>query len=254
MGTTANYALPYASTSDSPNGPSQQQALAEAVDAQLLRMDGTFDVQVFTSSGTWTKPANAKQVWVRAVGGGGAGGGAAATGASQWSFGDGGGSGEYGELWAAASTLGSTETVTIGAGGVGSSGAVGGSGGTTSFGAHMSCNGGGGGDVRGAGNTSNFSVNTAARTGGSGGSGGTIRLVGRPGGIGIGIGSTSAGVRAGDGGASVLGGGARESINAAANAGLNYGGGGGGTANSASTSARAGGNGAAGVVIVVTLF
>lgn len=35
MGTTPIYALPYSSTSDSPHGPNQQQALAEAVEAAL---------------------------------------------------------------------------------------------------------------------------------------------------------------------------------------------------------------------------
>jgi hypothetical protein len=83
------------------------------------------DIQEFTSTGssTWTKPAGAKMVYVLVFGGGGGGGSGrkrsiaglatAASGAA------GGGAGGRTELWIPASLLGSTETVTVGAGGTG---------------------------------------------------------------------------------------------------------------------------------------
>lgn len=40
MAATANYALPFPSSADEPNGPAQIQALAEAVDTQIVRLDG----------------------------------------------------------------------------------------------------------------------------------------------------------------------------------------------------------------------
>jgi hypothetical protein len=68
----------------------------------------------FLTSGTWTKPSGVTWVFVEAVGGGG--GGRNFTGSSNLS---GGGGGAYNEGLFLASTVGATETVTIGAGGAG---------------------------------------------------------------------------------------------------------------------------------------
>lgn len=207
------------------------------------------DVQVFTSSGTWTKSGSAKIVKVEVIGGGGAGGGAGATGASQVSFGDGGGGGEYAVAWYHAGDLSATETVTIGAGGTAGTGA-GGNGGTTSFGSHVTAAGGGGGGIRTAGTAPLFSSNGLLRAGGTGGTGGNYRVAGGAGVRGYAI--ATGVVTAGDGGQSHLSGQALATVAAAGNAGVNYGGGGSGSANVASASAQNGGAGAKGVCIVTT--
>lgn len=96
------------------------------------------DQQTFTSSGTWTKPSTGTYARVQVWGGGG-GGGSSNTNAG------GGGGGSYKEAVFLLSSLGSTESVTIGAGGSGSTGGAGGGGGSTSFGSHLTGYGGAGG-------------------------------------------------------------------------------------------------------------
>lgn len=106
------------------------------------------NVQTFNSSGTWTKPsgygANA-MAFVEAWGAGGSGGRGSAAVTS------GGGGGGYNERWVPLSSLGSTETVTVGAGGAAkTTDGNGNTGGNSSFGSWLSAFGGGGGGGSGA--------------------------------------------------------------------------------------------------------
>ena len=107
------------------------------------------EVDIFTADGTWTKRANCKFVEVILVGGGGSGGaGAVYHGPGDHSHGGGGGgSGGYSRGRFAASILGTTETVSVGAGGAAPFGdnTPGLNGGTTSFGSWLRATGGGGG-------------------------------------------------------------------------------------------------------------
>lgn len=142
---------------------------------------------VYTSADspvTYTKNAAARFVLVTVVGGGGSGGGRNATGASETSEAAGGGGGGWSKKFILNASLGTTETITIGAGGTAaSSGGNGNAGGTTSFGAHCQATGGAAGNSMSAVSTSssvdggNGGVGSGGDANGTGGDGGNGRAI-----------------------------------------------------------------------------
>lgn len=191
--------------------------------------------QVFTASGTYTPSADMVYCDIEVCGGGGAGGGSANT--SPRTAGGGGGGG-YARKVVTAATIGASQVVTVGAGGVGASNTTGGTGGTSSVGSIVSATGGLGGP------TASFSTNVVGGVGGTGSSG-DFNFTGNNGGIkdnNSNIGSY--------GGDSFFGGAAQPLISNSGigNAGTNYGGGGGGSI--ATSASVVGGAGFQGIVII----
>lgn len=203
--------------------------------------------QVFTSNGTYTPTSGMVYCEVICVGSGAGGGGTTATGAGQYSAGGGGGGGEYAVGVFSATTIGASQSVTVGAGGTGVSGASGNDGNTSSLGSLISASGGSKGILGPAAATSV----AGGGAGGNAGTGGSYRCNGYRGTQGYGI--FAAGyLQGGTGGNSQLGAAGTARINST-NAGVNaanYGAGGGGGVITASTAANAGGNGSDGIVII----
>lgn len=201
--------------------------------------------QVFTASGTYTPTSGMLYAIVKAVGGGGGGGGSSA---SFYGGGGGGGGGETAEKVLSASDIGSSQTVTIGAGGTVTIADAGGSGGNTSLGTLVVAKGGGGG--------SNGNTSAAAALGGTvvGTGTGDVLIPGETGGIGIG--ALSNVCQGGNGGNSTMGFGAPLTVAAttitsgSGSSGVGYGSGGSGAVQVNSGSTFAGGVGKAGILIV----
>ncbi|MET7479526.1 hypothetical protein ABZT17_34905 [Streptomyces sp. NPDC005648] len=223
-----------------------------ATDADQIIIGGV-DRQIFTTSGTWTRPANAILVHVQVQGAGGGSGGVAATTSGQAACAPGAGGGEYAAGWLTPAAAGSSVAVTVGTGGTaGSAGANAGSdGGTSSFGSLITALGGSGSSGAAATSTN---VSNGASNGGSGGTGGDIRIPGGDGGNGQVISAIP--IKFNNGGSSFLSNIRRATGVAATStsgfAGYQYGGGASGPSNGASQSAVAGAAGANGVVIVTT--
>ena len=193
---------------------------------------GLQSIQVFTSSGTYTKPSGINTIKVICTGGGGGGGNCPNAKINQQGSGGGGG-GTAIEILDASSIT--SETVTIGAGGGGQS-----SGSTSSFGSLLSASGGSAGQQAGG-------FNAPASVGGGSGIGGTYNLRGSSGHGGNEFGPGEQ--RGGSGGDSFFGGGGTGVMGNTGQDGSN-GGGGGGTSSNQPPTTRGGGSGGAGIIVV----
>lgn len=207
----------------------------------------SINVQVITSSGTYTPTTNMKYCIVEALGGGGGGGGTPAGVANNATSGGGGGAGSYSIGIFTAAAIGASQSCTIGSGGTGITSATGNPGGITSFGTLITCNGGSGG--RANGNSTDPGNGVIGGDGGIAGSGGFINCPGAPGG-------PAAWRFSGAGGTTKIGGGANGLLvitgtsSNGTSAIANTGAGGSGSYVSVSGAAAAGGNGGSGIIIV----
>ena len=230
------------------------------------------DLQIFTSNGTWNKPAAGQFALITVIGGGG-NGGTGFRGTSEFG-GGGGGAGGVSKQLLPLSVLGATENVIVGT-----------AGGASSFGSWLKATGGGnGGNATSGGvgstgatgqGTESGQLTFVGGSGGVGGSGtgtggtGTAGSSATPNGYAGGTGGVGSGIVAGaagnpgtnssanepSGGGGGGGGGASSWNNAGGTGGVggaggNYGAGGGGGGGSFGAAAGVGGTGAAGIVVI----
>ncbi|WP_343661104.1 hypothetical protein [Ralstonia sp.] len=203
----------------------------------------------FTTTGatTFVPLPQSTTVTATSQGGGGAGAGAGGATSTNVSLGAPGGSGAFGSATWPVATVGASQTITVGAGGLPASNAAGGNGGSSSVGSLMTTPGGIGGApfnnqvapvVNGNGSVSTPA--TGANIYSVRGGGGQVTLAT----------SSSVGV-GGPGGQSQYGAGAPgPAINNAGSSAVNYGSGGSGCLVNASGGSVAGGAGFAGIVIL----
>jgi hypothetical protein len=214
---------------------------------------GLLSVQIFNSSGTWTRPAGVGLVRVIVVGGGGGGGGVDGQGSGTNAGGSGGSGGSNAEKVIDVSSI-SSATITIGGGGNG--GAAGNNNGVAGTSSIWSdgtntLTGSGGGFGRGSLGTSVVSwVNANGSPIGTGGDVNGRGWLGGPGG-----GQVQNTAKGGHGGGTIISGSGPEIVvNASATAGVdahdNTGGGGGGAATENVNTNASGGDGGDGIVIV----
>jgi hypothetical protein len=161
------------------NNTNSEPAIGNSNWQAVGRIEG--DIQIFTSSGVWSKPASGNLTIITIVAGGGGGGSGNRNTAGDPSGGSGGGGGGYSTIALPTSVLGSTENVTVGLGGNGgaavssaSNGNPGTSGGNSQFGNWLIAVGG----TNGLGGVASTQVTGGAGglgnqgTGGTGGNGG----------------------------------------------------------------------------------
>lgn len=207
--------------------------------------------QIFTSSGTWTKPTGCRFIKVTVIGGGGGGAGSANASGSEVAYGTSGGAGATAVDWIDVTAI-SSETVTIGAlGAKGAAGANNGSnGGQSSFGSHAVAGGGIGGTTVASGTSAQQSNGAAGGTA----TAGDVQFAGQAGGPFLRFSGTSAAMLCNGGNGNFGNGGAPPAFNASGNNGSGYGAGGSGCSSVSAGGAQAGGDGTPGLCIVEEFY